>query len=49
MPRVTDPAALEAAKKAGREEALKEMEAKRNKSGLSLVPKQIIDHTDDQP
>ncbi len=48
VPRVTDPAALEAAKKAGREEALKEMEAKRNKSGLSLVPNANNDPTDDQ-
>ena len=38
IPRIADPAAIEAAKKAGREEALRELEEKRHKNGLSLTP-----------
>lgn len=46
VPRVVDPAALEAAKKAGREEALREIENRKNKNGLTVVPNANNDPTD---
>lgn len=46
VPRVVDPAALEAAKKAGREEALREIENRKNKNGLTVVPNANNDPAD---